>query len=321
MAAIVVFGVHNTIMLEEILSIGRKVTPKGLMPLGQIVAAKLIASAVRSKERNALPKILKYYEGRETTPEQREVLDYLRTTGFHLFPYTKLHLVKPEDIEVLHDKSLGLPYVMQDGRRLYYPENASLAEIRQNYEEHLASQHVDSPHRYLSDEFVVSEGEVVADCGTADGGFALSFVEKVRKLILFEPTERWERPLQATFAPWKDKVVLVKKFLSDKSDDLHVTLDEYFTGNQPLPTMLKMDVEGFEERVLIGGQRVLTAENGVRKVTVCTYHRQDDEQTLGNFLRTRGFAVTPSKGYMLFVYDNDVKPPYMRRGLIRALRP
>ena len=148
----------------------------------------------------------------------------------------------------------------------------------------------------------------------------LDVVDKVKKIYLFEPAERWQRPLNATFAPWKEKVVIVRKFLSDETNDTCVSLDDYFTGSSEVPTLLKMDIEGFEGRALRSGQGLLRAENGVRKVVVCTYHRQDDEQNLGAFLREYGFNTTPSKGYMLFVYDDDVKPPYLRRGIIRATK-
>ena len=84
--------------------------------------------------------------------------------------------------------------------------------------------------------------------------------------------------------------------------------------------MIKMDIEGFEGRALKSAQRLLRADRGIRKAVVCTYHRQDDEKNLGDFLRDCGFKTTPSKGYMLFVYDDDVKPPYLRRGIIRATK-
>ena len=37
-------------------------------------------------------------------------------------------------------------------------------------------------------------------------------------------------------------------------------------------------------------------------------------------LKNHGFSVTPSKGYMIHYYDKKMKAPYLRRGLIRAIR-
>ncbi len=308
-------------MLGKIISIGRAVTPQCLMPLGQKIADSLVAAAVRKQHRQVLPKILEYYKDKSVTPEQREVLDNLRSHGFNVFPYPKLFTSSPKDVAVLHDETLSLPYVMTGGKRLYYPADSTVDATRRNFfQEQIVSQHPESPHRYLADDFNVQLDDIVVDCGAADGNFALEVVDKVKKVYLFEPAERWQKPLNATFAPWKDKVVIVRKFLSDETNDACVSLDDYFAGSGEVPTMLKMDIEGFEGRALKSAQSLLRAENGLRKVVVCTYHRQDDEKNLGEFLRECGFKTTPSKGYMLFVYDDDVKPPYLRRGIIRATK-
>jgi len=37
-------------------------------------------------------------------------------------------------------------------------------------------------------------------------------------------------------------------------------------------------------------------------------------------LKDYGFRITPSKGYMIHYYDKKMKAPYLRRGLIRAVR-
>lgn len=308
-------------MLGKIISIGRAVTPQFLMPLGQKVADSLVAAAVHKKHRRALPQILNYYAGKTVTDEQREVLDYLRRDGFNLFPYARLQQKTPADVVVHFDQAVGLAYVLLDGKRLYYPADTTKTAIQRGYcDEQLISQHPESPHRYLTSDFNVGADDVVVDCGAADGNFSLDVVDKVKKVYLFEPTERWQKPLAATFAPWKEKVVIVRKFLSDETNDVSVSLDDYFVGKDELPTMIKMDIEGFEGRALASAKRLLNAPNGIRKVVVCTYHRQDDEKNLGAFLRECGFKTTPSKGFMLFVYDDDVKPPYLRRGIIRATK-
>ena len=308
-------------MLGKIISIGRQLTPTFLVPLGQKVADSLVAAAVRRKHRRALPLVLNHYQGKSVTAEQQEVLDYLRQHGFNLFPYERLHQKRASDVEVLFDSRVGLAFVLLDGKRLYYPTDTLPAVIQRGYyDEQLVSQHPDSPHRYLTDDFNVQPDDVVVDCGAADGNFSLDVVDKVKKVYLFEPTERWQKPLAATFAPWKDKVVIVRKFLSDETNEACVSLDDFFAGKNESPTMIKMDIEGFESRALHSAKRLLKAPDGIRKAVVCTYHRQDDEQNLGSFLRECGFKTTPSKGYMLFVYDEDVKPPYLRRGIIRATK-
>ena len=40
--------------------------------------------------------------------------------------------------------------------------------------------------------------------------------------------------------------------------------------------------------------------------------------TVIRVLVKKGFITEYSKGYMIFVYDDIISPPYLRRGLIRA---
>ena len=306
-------------MLGKILSIGRAVTPKCLTPLGHQIATRLVAAAVQRRHRQWLPKILKHYEGKTVTPEQQTALDYLRQYGIDIFPYRHLRATKLADVVVLTDPELALPYVMMNGKRLYYPADMTQREIQWGYhEEQVVSQHLESPHRYLTQDFKAEADDIVVDCGAAEGNFALDVVDKVKKVYLFEPAERWQKPLNATFAPWKDKVVIVRKLLSNETNETCVSLDNYFAGSHEVPTMIKMDIEGYEGCALHSAERLLRAEKGIRKVAVCTYHRQDDELNLGTFLRDCGFKTETSKGYMVVVYDDDVKPPYLRRGIMRA---
>jgi len=55
-------------------------------------------------------------------------------------------------------------------------------------------------------------------------------------------------------------------------------------------------------------------------VALCTYHKNDDENDFTRLMLEHGFQVTPSKGYMIHYYDKKMKAPYLRRGLIRAVR-
>lgn len=102
------------------------------------------------------------------------------------------------------------------------------------------------------------------DCGVAEGNFGLSIVEKCKKFYLFEPEEQWMEPLKATFAPWKDKVVIVQKYLSDTTDEINTTLDDYFSDKE-YPNFLKLDGEGYEERLLLGTKKILSS-NDLKKL-------------------------------------------------------
>ncbi len=178
-------------------------------------------------------------------------------------------------------------------------------------------QHPQSPHRYLTEDFTVGADDIVIDGGAVEGNFGLRVVEHVKKLYLFEPESYWQEPLQATFEPWKDKVVIVPKYLSKQDTETAVALDAYFTDKEK-PTFIKLDVEGFEADVLEGAADLLATS--IKRAVVCTYHYADDEAKLSTLMRACHFSVAPSRGYMLFQLYDKLKPPYFRRALIRCER-
>jgi hypothetical protein len=56
------------------------------------------------------------------------------------------------------------------------------------------------------------------------------------------------------------------------------------------------------------------------KIALCTYHKNNDEKDFTLLLKDYGFSITPSRGYMINYYDKKLKAPYLRRGLIKAVR-
>lgn len=56
------------------------------------------------------------------------------------------------------------------------------------------------------------------------------------------------------------------------------------------------------------------------KIALCTSHNNNDEKDFTVLLNRYGFRITPSRGYMINYYDKNLKAPYLRRGLIRAIR-
>ena len=54
------------------------------------------------------------------------------------------------------------------------------------------------------------------------------------------------------------------------------------------------------------------------KIACCTYHRQDDADTIEKIYNEIGFHYEYSDGYILFSLDPNQKPPYFRHGIIRG---
>ena len=253
----------------------------------------------------------------EINDEQREVLKYLENNPVRIFPYPFHDNYSAEKIDVFLDSENGMHYVIQEGKRLYFKKRWSEKRIKRAYSELLREQDLNSPHRYLTESFTIGE-EVLADIGAAEGNFSLSVIEKVKKIYLFEYDHEWTEALKATFAPWADKVEIINKYVSDSDDESHVRFDTFYAKKKDI-TFLKIDVDGAEAIVLDSCNEVFKSK-GSFKVALCTYHKNNDEKDFTILLRTHGFSITPSKGYMIHYYDKKMKAPFLRRGLIRAVR-
>ncbi|MDR1681488.1 MAG: FkbM family methyltransferase [Prevotellaceae bacterium] len=255
----------------------------------------------------------------EITAEQQAIMQYLKShPSFPAFPYPFADNYKAGGrITVYRDREKKMRYVLQDGKRLYFRNDWDEYNIKAGYVGLLAEQDTASPHRYETAGFHVCEGDTVVDAGVAEGNFALSVIEKVKKIYLFEADTAWIAALEATFAPWREKVVIVNKYVSDKDTDNSITLDTFFASRRP--DFIKADIEGAEPLLVAGATRLLSAPAPL-KVVLCTYHAQNDAATLRQMLSQRGFRTEFSEGYMLFAYDRYLAPPYLRRALIRAAK-
>lgn len=292
---------------------------KFLFPVYRILVPNPLRTIILKK--TLRKRILKHYADlpeNEINDEQKEVLKYLENDEIRIFPYPFHHNYSPEKIEVLYERGNGMHYVLQDGKRLYFKKRWKEKRIKRAYCDLVREQDLRSPHRYLTESFTIGNEDVLADIGAAEGNFSLAVVDKVRKIYLFEYDHEWTEALRATFAPWPEKVEIISKYVSDHNDSSHVRFDTFFENKKDI-TFLKIDVDGAESDVLKSCNEVLST-NQHFKIALCTYHKNDDEKDFTFLLENYGFKVTPSKGYMIHYYDKKMKAPYLRRGLIRAVR-
>jgi hypothetical protein len=284
----------------------------------RIIVPKFIRKKILAKVLRA--DVLKYYSGLSgpLSEEIEKVLTYLRNRSVKMFPYYFQDQYIESAIEVFNDPEKKLRFVLLDGKKLYFKKRWSKRRIRVSFNELLKEQDPLCPHCYENESFNFRNGDVLADIGAAEGNFALSVVEKASRIILFESSKEWIEPLNATFEPWKDKVTIVKKFVSDVNNPNCTRLDDFFAAEEKL-SFLKIDVEGAESLVLSGCKRILQTQRPL-KVAICTYHKADDEQEFKELLTTYGFETSHSDGYMLVYTDRKLKAPYLRRGLVRAVK-
>jgi hypothetical protein len=299
---------NQVIFMNRIMfSIYRVVVPK---PLRTIILKK-----------NLRKKILDHFTlipEDNINEEQREVISYLKDNPVSIFPYPFQKNYNPEQIEVFSDPDKGMKYVIQENKKLFFKKRWKEGRIRKSYAELSKEQDLKSPHKYISDDFYPEKDDVIVDIGAAEGNFSLSVIEKVKKVYLFEYDSEWTEALEATFAPWKEKVEIIPKYVADFDDEKHIRLDTFLKTGKDI-TFLKIDVDGFEQKVL-NGCRTLFESKTPLKVALCTYHKSNDETEFTRLLCENGFKVAASDGFMINYYDKKLKAPWLRRGLIRAIR-
>lgn len=265
--------------------------------------------------------ILRYYKTQNVDDKElKEAIQYIKKEGVAVFPYPFNDKYDLRDIAVYTDEESDLKYVEHNGHNLYYPIEKSDKDIRKIHTNLLIEQDALSPHCYLSDDFQVGSNDVVLDVGAAEGILSLSIVEKVHQLVLFEVEEQWIKALQKTFEPWKDKVRIINKYVSDEDGAQTITIDSLLDTFTTQSVFLKLDVEGAEKKALTGAQRLLTSDEYRCKAAVCTYHNQNDHMELSAQMEDLGYQIETTGGYMLFVHDENLSAPYFRRALIRCNR-
>jgi len=247
----------------------------------------------------------------------KEIIDFFQRHRFSVIPYNFIDNHKASTIEVYQDNDNNMKYVIYKAKRLYFPKNWSIKTIQKYFNTLCIEQDNNSPHCYETNEFNPNEGDIIVDAGAAEGMWALNYVEKVEKVYLFECDQKWLDTLAKTFEPWKEKVTIINKYVSNIDDDRNVTLDSIL-GKETIH-FIKADIEGMEVNLLEGATSILSS-NWVIKLLLCTYHSQKDGDTIYEILKRLGFTTEYSKGYMIFTKDKDLEIPYIRRGLIRAKR-
>lgn len=236
---------------------------------------------------------------------------------FLMFPYPD----KDERLGkgILIGREQGLFYVLHAGKKklfLFSPGNDYEGLV--NVEGLLGTGALaKSPHCHQDKDFKVEEGDVLLDVGCAEAIFALDNIEKVSKAYLFECAPEWRKPLKLTFAPYKDKVAIVNKLVSDKTTRKSTTLADVVKPEMGKAArfFVKMDIEGWERTVIEGNADFF--KNAKVKLSCCVYHRQEDATVIEKMLKDMGYKTRFSEGWMLPTM-NGIHYPYFRHGVIYA---
>lgn len=270
--------------------------------------------------------ILRYYKRVGPSQYDQEVQVLAQLGKLIPFPYLRNNQTCLNQPIAGFEDSLNLPFVVHNGKRLYFPRHYTVTEATEEYLNYIAYENLldlnfleKRPHQYINESFFVKEGDVLFDVGAAEGLFTLHAIDKIKKGYLIEPEKLWHDPLRATFEPYKEKIEIIDKFASDKDSASEIALDSCPTGDQG-NVFVKIDVEGYERSVLSGANQLLHGKGDIR-VACCTYHNEEDATAFEEFFKGIGYRTHFSEGYVLFYYDERLQPPYFRKGLIRATGP
>lgn len=228
--------------------------------------------------------------------ERQQALAFIGIHGITSYPGSYALKYQKQDVPVEWDQTLGLPWVLHNGRKLYFPANMKPEQVARLYRSLITEQDDAAAHRYVAD-YASLKGNTLLDVGAAEGIFSLDVIELVDKVYLFEYEPYWLAPLQATFAPWKHKVEIVHRYVGDHDDAQFIKLDTLFADATPSPLFLKMDIEGWERSALAGATSLLHKNINMR-ASVTVYHRPDDPQVIGNIFREAGFSTSFNPGYI-----------------------
>jgi hypothetical protein len=229
--------------------------------------------------------------------EKNTALAFIGKHGITSYPYPYSLEYKNVQPIVLTDAANGLPYIIHNGRNLYFPRTRfNYADIVTLYKSLITEQDSRSAHRYVA-SYDELKGKTLLDIGSAEGIFSLDTIELVEHVYLFEYEEFWQESLEATFAPWRNKVTIVRNYVGDKSEGIFITLDDFLKDKPQNNIFLKMDIEGAEQSALKGAAQTL--KNGKNmNVAICTYHRPDDPEKISALLASLGYEYTFTPGFL-----------------------
>ena len=270
--------------------------------------------------------ICNYYNIHPTEAKNyKEELNYLNSVDFiDPFPYPTIKHCK--NVQSGFDEKKFMSFVLHNGKKMYFPKGWNTDNAVNYYLRFIERENIlggefttKSPHLYQSDLVHVDEGDIVVDAGAAEGLFALDNVEKAKFIYLLEVEPEWIEALKASFEPYKEKVQIVPKFLSNIDSKNNITLSSLLENKMHETFFIKMDIEGVEEDVLSSNEIFLDSENTI-KISCCTYHCKDHATTIPALLNKHGFKTEMSDGFMVFYWDPNLNAPYFRKGLVRAIR-
>jgi FkbM family methyltransferase len=207
-----------------------------------------------------------------------------------------------ERVEATAEETIAV-YVVGLKRPLFIPAEFDLRFLHQVLTEETYPWNW---HYYQIPQTRVERGDVVLDCGAAEGFFSLLASEQgAGRVICLEPHPAYLRALRKTFND-DENVTIVAAALGDAAGEIRLsndgiastvtdqedgtipvrveTIDHLCSSLQIRPTYIKADIEGYEEKMLMGAAETIAAHRP--KLAITTYHRASAGGWMEHFLKT-----------------------------------
>jgi len=256
--------------------------------------------------------------GRRNDVSTRELLSFL---GSPTCRSKARRLIQRLDCDAqtcqVHVKGIPIPLV--------WPKTVDLVWLYMTLSEQA---YADDWHFYEVPETTVERGDVVADCGAAEGLFSLRAAERASRVFAIEPLPLWCECMRETFAHSTNVEVLPHALAAESGrarlqgsgftarlsvyGDTDVSIETidnlFFRRGIPL-SYLKADLEGHDFAMLLGARE--TIRTFAPKIAITTYHRPDHARTMMEYLkalndqyrfRTKGIEAQAGAPVMLHAW-------------------
>ena len=183
-------------------------------------------------------------------------------------------------------------------RPLFWPRKLGTFDL---YKAATDCLHAKDWHHYEVPETRVQPGDVVLDCGAAEGLFALSVLDRAGQVAIFEPSPNFADSLRRTFDNADNAIVVPaalgssegKAFLTgsslygfvstDEGIPIDITtIDAWSTRMNQRVNFIKGDLESYEFEVLKGAKTTIQRDRP--KIAFTVYHPGNNWREMAAFL-------------------------------------
>ena len=290
----------------------RKYIPSKIRDVIYTAFLRAILQFFRDFEENTKAKYKYLFQKLLPDTEENELYAFMGKYGLTLHPYPYSLEYKKMQINCFFDEQRRMYYVNHSGKKLYFPKSYKEEYIISAYRNSIMEQDFRSPHQYVKDINRLKR-KILLDIGAAEAMFSLDVIELVSHAYIFECDENWVEALIATFESWKDKVTIVRKYISDINDENNITIDHFLEGKEKTNLFLKMDIEGSEQVALRGASNTLSEASDI-DFAICTYHRRNDVSEIAKILQSHNLEYEMTDGYLY--YDKEFRKAIIRRKFI-----